>query len=382
MSLVGNFSFGPGDRTAEQTGTGTTGTPFVRRSSQASQDPQGAAHATPRRSQHGTAQEEDVEKADAEAYEKQMDEKERQSDDSSSRDQSDEAITQLARSYTRGSTWSNIPANPFSAEAGSQLDPTSSNFRARAWVKSMIKLTREDGRTPSRTGGVAFRGLSAHGFGAATDYQKDVGNVWLEAVGLVKKALGLAKPRRIDILRDLEGIVESGEMLVVLGPPGSGCTTFLKTLTGEVHGFEVDSESYLNYQGVPVKHMHKYFRGEAIYTAEVDVHFPMLSVGDTLTFAARARAPRMIPGGVSRNEWAKHMRDVVMATFGISHTVNTKVGNDFVRGVSGGERKRVSIAEAALSGAPLQAWDNSTRKLSLCRVGRHLLVLMLLIRWT
>jgi ABC-type multidrug transport system ATPase subunit len=35
-----------------------------------------------------------------------------------------------------------------------------------------------------------------------------------------------------------------------------------------------------------------------------------------------------------------------MATFGLSHTLNTKVGNDFIRGVSGGERKRVSIAEA------------------------------------
>ena len=52
-----------------------------------------------------------------------------------------------------------------------------------------------------------------------------------------------------------------------------------------------------------------------------------------------------------------------MATFGISHTKNTRVGNDFVRGVSGGERKRVTIAEAALSGAPLQCWDNSTRGL-------------------
>lgn len=52
-----------------------------------------------------------------------------------------------------------------------------------------------------------------------------------------------------------------------------------------------------------------------------------------------------------------------MAVFGISHTINTKVGNDFVRGVSGGERKRVTIAEAALSGAPLQCWDNSTRGL-------------------
>jgi ATP-binding cassette subfamily G (WHITE) protein 2 (PDR) len=40
-----------------------------------------------------------------------------------------------------------------------------------------------------------------------------------------------------------------------------------------------------------------------------------------------------------------------------------QVGNEYVRGVSGGERKRVSIAEAMLAGAPLQAWDNSTRGL-------------------
>jgi ABC-type multidrug transport system ATPase subunit len=52
-----------------------------------------------------------------------------------------------------------------------------------------------------------------------------------------------------------------------------------------------------------------------------------------------------------------------MAMFGISHTRNTRVCNDFIRGVSGGERKRVTIAEAALSYAPMQCWDNSTRGL-------------------
>lgn len=109
--------------------------------------------------------------------------------------------------------------------------------------------------------------------------------------------------------------------------------------------------------------MHNDFRGEAIYTAEVDVHFPMLTVGQTLEFAATARAPRHIPGGVTREEYARYSRDVIMAVFGISHTINTFVGNDFIRGVSGGERKRVTIAEAALSGAPLQCWDNSTRGL-------------------
>ena len=111
------------------------------------------------------------------------------------------------------------------------------------------------------------------------------------------------------------------------------------------------------------KEMHTHHRGEAIYTAEVDVHFPQLSVGDTLTFAARARQPRQLPQGLKKNDFADHLRDVVMAMFGITHTMNTKVGNEYIRGVSGGERKRVTISEAALSGAPLQCWDNSTRGL-------------------
>ncbi|KAF2769646.1 putative multidrug resistance ABC transporter [Teratosphaeria nubilosa] len=285
------------------------------------------------------------------------------SDDDDSAARRDFEVTELAKSLTRQTTWSTVPPNPFEAEKDSELDPHSTNFRARQWVKSMIKLNEADNKTPGRTAGIAFRNLNVHGFGAATDYQKDVGNVWFEVVGAIKRALGMEKPRRIDILHDFEGLVKSGEMLVVLGPPGSGCSTFLKTITGETHGFNVDAGSYLNYQGIPAHHMHKYFRGEAIYTAEVDVHFPMLSVGDTLFFAARARAPKHVPGGVKRDTWAKHMRDVVMATFGISHTINTRVGNDFVRGVSGGERKRVTIAEAALGGAPLQAWDNSTRGL-------------------
>ncbi|KAJ9490393.1 hypothetical protein VN97_g2891 [Penicillium thymicola] len=57
------------------------------------------------------------------------------------------------------------------------------------------------------------------------------------------------------------------------------------------------------------------------------------------------------------------MAQIIMAVFGLSHTYNTRVGDDFIRGVSGGERKRVSIAEMALAHAPIAAWDNSTRGL-------------------
>ncbi|GME95536.1 unnamed protein product [Ambrosiozyma monospora] len=52
-----------------------------------------------------------------------------------------------------------------------------------------------------------------------------------------------------------------------------------------------------------------------------------------------------------------------MATYGLSHTYNTKVGNQYIRGVSGGERKRVSLAEVSLCGSNIQCWDNATRGL-------------------
>ncbi|KAL5318885.1 hypothetical protein ACEPPN_013953 [Leptodophora sp. 'Broadleaf-Isolate-01'] len=275
----------------------------------------------------------------------------------------DAEVSKLAREFTRLSG-DHVHQSPFEAEPGSVLDPKSPNFKPRAWAEALIHLkSRDPEKFPKRSAGISFRNLNVYGFGNTTDYQKSVGNIWLGLVGVIRRLAGISSSRKIEILRDFEGLVRSGEMLVVLGPPGSGCSTLLKTISGEIHGIYVEQGSELNYQGISAEDMKTQFRGEAIYNAEVDVHFPNLTVGDTLSFAAMARAPRHLPGGVDKWTYATHMRDVVMAMFGIGHTVNTRVGDDFIRGVSGGERKRVSIAEAALSGAPLQCWDNSTRGL-------------------
>ncbi|KAH7265415.1 ABC-2 type transporter-domain-containing protein [Fusarium redolens] len=270
-------------------------------------------------------------------------------------------VQALARSYSHASGTHPNGQNPFQAGEDSPLNPNSPNFNAREWAKSVVELVHQDG-AGFRSAGVCYQNLNVYGYGGASDYQGDVANVWLSLSDLVGRMTG-RKRQRIDILRNFDGVVHKGEMLVVLGPPGAGCSTTLKTIAGELNGIYVDEGSYFNYQGMTAKEMHTHHRGEAIYTAEIDVHFPMLSVGDTLTFAARARQPRQLPQGLNRNDFADHLRDVVMAMFGISHTVNTRVGNEYIRGVSGGERKRVTISEAALSGAPLQCWDNSTRGL-------------------
>lgn len=73
--------------------------------------------------------------------------------------------------------------------------------------------------------------------------------------------------------------------------------------------------------------------------------------------------PSERPGNVSREEYIKKMVLLLATVFGLRHTLRTKVGNDFVRGVSGGERKRVSIAESLATRASVGFWDNSTRGL-------------------
>jgi hypothetical protein len=160
-------------------------------------------------------------------------------------------VQALARKYTAQSNADVQPgANVFtiaSQDEASPLNPNGPNFNARAWAKAVVNMAAGEGHQ-FRTSGVAFQNLNVYGFGSPTDYQKDVVNVWLEAVGLVRRLTGHGK-RRIDILRDFNGLVRKGEMLVVLGPPGSGCSTFLKTIAGDYNGIFVDENSYFNYQG-------------------------------------------------------------------------------------------------------------------------------------
>lgn len=367
MSIVGNFAFNNYDRSVETAGAGSP--TRVRRHSffrdEESQVPEPAGLTRSRSKSFSKPVHPQSENTTA-APSVDIPPNDQPKELPSSSDEEDNThVRQLARQYTRQSISSNVDRDVFHAEQDSALDPNSDNFRPRSWTKAMLRMRHAQGEEgfQERTAGVSFRNLSAHGIAGGADYQASVGNVFLQGAGAIKDLISHKGKRTIDILQGLDGLVKPGEMLVVLGPPGSGCSTFLKTLTGETHGYEVGKDSDINYTGISFKEMHSSFRGEAIYTAEQDVHFPQMTVGDTLYFAARARAPRHLPGDVSKKQYAEHLRDVIMATFGIRHTINTQVGNEYVRGVSGGERKRVTIAEACLSGAPLQAWDNSTRGL-------------------
>lgn len=111
--------------------------------------------------------------------------------------------------------------NPFTASGG-PIDPSSPDFNARAWAKAMIKLHSSDNeRAPGRTAGVSFRDLGAYGRGADADFQRTLLNSFTGFYEAARDKLLGRKLSRVDILQGFDGLVRSGEMLVVLGPPGS-----------------------------------------------------------------------------------------------------------------------------------------------------------------
>jgi ABC-type multidrug transport system ATPase subunit len=218
--------------------------------------------------------------------------------------------------------------------------------------------------------GLVFRNLTVKGMGLGAALQPTLGDPFLALPRLLKTLVSggpkklAGKPPIRTILDDFTGCVRPGEMLLVLGRPGSGCSTFLKVLANQRYGFE-SIEGDVTYGGTDSKTMGKHYRGEVLYNPEDDLHYAALSVKNTLKFALTTRTPGKASRneGESRSDYVKEFLRVVAKLFWIEHTMSTKVGDEFVRGVSGGEKKRVSIAEAMITKASTQCWDNSTRGL-------------------
>ncbi|KAJ6157497.1 hypothetical protein N7470_005089 [Penicillium chermesinum] len=270
-----------------------------------------------------------------------------------------DALTRIATEQSRKLSISRSATHRLTsvADADPALNPQSPEFNLEKWVNRAMK---EVGPERTKKLGVAFRNLNIYGSGSELQYQQTVAS-FLGAPLRVGELFRKSPSKRI--LKNFNGLLKSGELLLVLGRPGSGCSTLMKSICGQLDGLEISEDSVIHYNGIPLRRMIKQFKGEVVYNQEVDRHFPHLTVGQTLEHAAAMRTPSNRFEGMTRKEFAKYMAAVMMAVFGLSHTYNTRVGDDFVRGVSGGERKRVSIAEMALSSAPLGAWDNSTRGL-------------------
>ncbi|GAA5972654.1 hypothetical protein JCM11641_002957 [Rhodosporidiobolus odoratus] len=196
-----------------------------------------------------------------------------------------------------------------------------------------------------------------------------------------------AKHERAKMLvSGVEGVVNQGELLLILGPPTSNASHLLRALSISAD-VPLSPDSKLDYglidssaaarpsflpTSTPMSEKgttSPTVRSQVVYLDDRDVHFATLSLQSSLSPAAHAKTPSAASraDGSTRSQWASSLLKSVVDAVGLSHALDTAVGNPLVRGLSGGERKRASVAEVLLARAavllmdrPFNGLDSST----------------------
>ncbi|KAG6637842.1 hypothetical protein I3843_11G201000 [Carya illinoinensis] len=166
------------------------------------------------------------------------------------------------------------------------------------------------------------------------------------------------------ILKGITGSIGPGEILALMGPSGSGKTTLLKVIGGRL----LDNvEGKITYNDIPYNAAVKRRIG---FVTQDDVLFPQLTVEETLVFAAFLR----LPSNISQQQ--KYARvEMIVKELGLERCRHTRIGGGFVKGISGGERKRTSIGHEILVDPSLLLLDEPTSGLDSTSANRLLIIL-------
>ncbi|EPS69022.1 hypothetical protein M569_05746, partial [Genlisea aurea] len=152
------------------------------------------------------------------------------------------------------------------------------------------------------------------------------------------------------ILKQVAGVVFPGEMLAMLGPSGSGKTTLLTALGGRLSGGTIAGK--ITYNDKPFCNSIKRNTG---FVTQDDVLYPHLTVTETLFYTALLR----LPGNLTAAEKLSQAEEVI-TQLGLTKCRHSIVGGPLLRGISGGERKRVSIGQEMLINPGLLLLDEPT----------------------
>lgn len=241
---------------------------------------------------------------------------------------------------------------------------TEDQFDLEGALRTGLDAEQRAGIRPKHIG-VVWEDFTVKGMGGMENYVKTFPNAFVDFFDVVTPVLNLLgigkKGFEATLLDNFRGVCQPGEMVLVLGRPGSGCTTFLKTIANQRYGY-TSITGDVRYGPYTADEFEQY-RGEAVYNAEDDLHHATLTVEQTLGFALDTKTPKKLPAGLTKKEFKERVITMLLKMFNIEHTRHTVVGGHFIRGVSGGERKRVSIAEMLITNACILSWDNSTRGL-------------------
>ncbi|KAF5726223.1 pleiotropic drug resistance protein 1-like isoform X2 [Tripterygium wilfordii] len=178
-----------------------------------------------------------------------------------------------------------------------------------------------------------------------------------------------SQKRPLPILNNISGIIKPGRMTLLLGPPSSGKTTLLLALAGKLDK-DLKVSGSVTYNGHGMKDFVP--QRSAAYISQYDLHIPELTVRETLNFSARCQGIGSRYGmleELTRREKAENIKpdpdldlymkaavlngqqesnvvtDYFLKILGLEVCADTLVGDEMIRGISGGQKKRVTTGE-------------------------------------
>ncbi|CAO1599287.1 hypothetical protein XANCAGTX0491_003020 [Xanthoria calcicola] len=166
-------------------------------------------------------------------------------------------------------------------------------------------------------------------------------------VGSVKKG----KPK--SIIAHVDGVAKAGELMAIMGPSGSGKTTLLNVLAHRKGSKALEVNGALNVNGTPLSTTR--FQAISSYVEQEDALIGSLTVRETLDFAARLS----LPSSVSQSEKSRLVEELLLS-FGLRDQANTLVGTPIRKGISGGQKRRLSIASQLITGPKILFLDEPT----------------------
>jgi len=161
---------------------------------------------------------------------------------------------------------------------------------------------------------------------------------------------GGCKSQPKHILHNLAGVARAGELVAIMGPSGSGKTTLLNILANRVSTGKITGQVAINRQNAK-----KVFQRHGAYVTQDDILYGDLTVRETLMYAALLR----LPFSMSHKEKSKAV-DELIEMLGLTAVKNSRIGGLYIRGISGGEKRRVSIGVEVVTSPGLLLADEVT----------------------
>ncbi|XP_071709219.1 ABC transporter G family member 12-like [Rutidosis leptorrhynchoides] len=188
------------------------------------------------------------------------------------------------------------------------------------------------------------------------DYGGDVYLMWENITVLVPNTTsinininGKIKPTR-RILNDVTGFAQPSRIMAIMGPSGSGKSTLLDSLSGRLAGNVIMMGNVLlNGRKTRLDY------GAVAYVTQEDVLLGTLTVKETLTYSAKLRLPESLS-----EHRVNEIVDETIMEMGLQDCAHKYIGNWHSRGISGGEKKRLSIALEILTRPTLLFLDEPT----------------------